>query len=92
MPVRLIDPRNEAARRALPPAPRLPTLDSRRVTLVDISKPGGGVFLDRLALQLTRAHGVTVSRATKPTFAKLAPAALLDALRGADAVVLALAD
>lgn len=92
MPVRLIDPRDEVARRVLPPAPRLPSLAGRRVALVDISKPGGDVFLDRLATHLTRAHAVRVSRSTKPAFAKLAPAALLDELRGAEAVILALAD
>jgi len=93
MPVRLIDPRNEAARTAMPAAARLATLAGRKVALVDISKPGGSVFLDRLAQRLQRDHAVDViARAMKPTFSKRAPAALLDQLRNAEAVVLALAD
>jgi hypothetical protein len=92
MPVRLIDPRDEAARRTLPAAPRLPSLTGRKVALVDISKPGGSVFLDRLATRLADSYAVEVRRASKPTFAKRAPAGLLDELRGAEAVILALAD
>ena len=93
MPVRLIEPRNEAARMAMPAAARLWTLAGRKVALVYISKPGGSVFLDRLAERLQRDHAVTtIARAMKPTFSKRAPAALLDQLRDAEAVVLALAD
>ena len=93
MPVRLVDPRNEAARTAAPVAARLWTLAGRRLALVDISKPGGSVFLDRLAERLQRDHAVaSIARAMKPTFSKRAPAALLDQLRDAEAVVLALAD
>ena len=93
MPVRLVDPRNEAARTALPAAARLAALAGRKLALVDISKPGGSVFLDRLAERLQRDYGVTtIARAMKPAFSKRAPAALLDQLRGAEAVVLALAD
>jgi hypothetical protein len=93
MPVRLIDPRNEAMRTSAAAAPRLATLNGRRVTLLDISKPGGSVFLDRLAQHLQRDYGVAaITRAVKPTFSKLSPAALLDQLRDAEAVVLALAD
>ena len=91
--VRLVDPRNEAARTARPAAARLWTLAGRKVALVDISKPGGSVFLDRLAERLQRDHGVvTIARAMKPAFSKRASPALLDQLRDAEAVVLALAD
>lgn len=88
----LVDPRNERRRQAANPAARLPTLTGRTVGLVDISKPGGNVFLDRLARRL-REFGVgRIVRTTKPTFSKLAPQAVLDEVRGAEAVVLALAD
>jgi hypothetical protein len=43
-----------------------------RIGLLDISKPRGDVFLDRLASRL-EAAGATVSRYRKPTFTKPAP-------------------
>jgi hypothetical protein len=45
------------------------------VGLLDISKPRGDVFLDRLE-GLLRERGVQVERFKKPTFAKPAPADL----------------
>jgi hypothetical protein len=42
------------------------------IALLDISKPRGDVFLDRLELRLAEA-GATVRRYRKPTFAKPAP-------------------
>jgi hypothetical protein len=93
MPIRLIDPRNEAVREARPAAPRLTTLAGTRLALVDISKPGGAAFLDRLAERLQRDYGVaSIVRALKPAFSKRSPASLLDRMRDAEAVVLALAD
>jgi hypothetical protein len=93
MPLRLVDPRNERARQVARKAPRLASLAGKTVALLDISKPGGAVFLDRLAVLLTCDYGVReVLRETKPTFAKLAPDALVQRLRGADAVVEGLAD
>lgn len=89
----LIDPRNERARQAGRKAPRLATLAGSTVALLDISKPGGAVFLDRLALLLTRDYGVArIERVTKPAFSKPAPSALVDSLRGVNAVVEGLAD
>ena len=43
--------------------------------LLDISKPRGDVFLDRLEQRLV-AHGASVKRYRKPTFSKPAPADL----------------
>ena len=89
----LIDPRDERRPRQTAAAPRLPSLAGKRVALIDISKPGGSVFLDRLAARLERDAAVArLTRAVKPTFSKLAPPALLDEVRDAEAVVLALAD
>ena len=45
---------------------------ARRVGLLDISKPRGNVFLDRLE-ELLDARGVDVERFAKPTFTKPAP-------------------
>ena len=93
MALTLIDPRNERAQQAAQPAPRLTSLAGATVALLDISKPGGAAFLDRLSLLLTRDYGVTqVLRETKPTFARPAPRALVEKLRAADAVVEGLAD
>ena len=93
MPLTLVDPRNERPRPVARKAPRLPSLAGKTVALLDISKPGGAVFLDRLALLLTLDYRVgQVLRETKPTFAKPAPDALIERLRSADAVVEALAD
>ena len=90
---RLIDPRDERRPEDARPADRLRSLAGRVVGLIDISKPGGSVFLDRLADRLQRETGVArITRAVKPTFSKLAPQALLDDMRDAEAVVLALAD
>jgi hypothetical protein len=74
------------------PLPRLASLDGRTIGLLDISKPRGDVFLDRLEQQLT-GRGVTVLRFAKPTFTKPAPIDLRQeiAMR-CDAVIEALAD
>ncbi len=47
-------------------------LEGRIVGLLDISKPRGDVFLDRLEQRLAEG-GATVKRYRKPTFAKPAP-------------------
>lgn len=91
--MRLISPMNESARDAGNPAPRLSALSGKTVALLDISKPGGSVFLDRMEQLLKQRFGVaTVLRAMKPTFAKPAPPDVIDKIRGADAVLEALAD
>ena len=57
----------ERARLARPPA-----LDGLTIGLLDISKPRGNVFLDRLEERLS-GIGATVRRYRKPTFTKPAP-------------------
>jgi hypothetical protein len=74
-------------------APRLESLTGKTIALLDISKPGGNVFLDRLEqLLLERCSVAHVVRETKPTYAKPAPEGLLEKLRNVDAVVEGLAD
>ena len=93
MPITLVNPMNEAALNSAPAAPRLATLDGKTIALLDISKPGGSVFLDRIERLLKDRYGVAnVIREMKPTFAKPAPAGVLEKIRGADAVIEALAD
>lgn len=52
--------------------PRPDSLRQATVGLLDIAKPRGDVFLDRLAELLTE-RGVTVRRYAKPTYTKPAP-------------------
>jgi len=92
MTVTLLDPTGERRPAVRPRAPRPATLAGRVVALLDISKPRGDVFLDRLA-ELLAARGATVQRYTKPTFAKPAPADLRRRIaQECDAVIEALAD
>ena len=66
--------------------------DGAIVGLLDISKPRGSVFLDRLETLLT-ARGLKVERFAKPTFTKPAPADLRHEIAAqCDMVIEALAD
>ena len=88
----VLDPTGEqvTAERSLLPRPT--SLEGKTVGLLDISKPRGDVFLDRLASGLT-ARGVTVKRYRKPTFAKPAPIDLRHEIATTcDVVIEALAD
>ncbi len=72
--------------------PRLASLAGATVGLLDISKPRGMEFLDEVE-SLLEEQGATVKRYCKPTFARVAPAALLQQIGAeCDAVVEALAD
>jgi len=88
----LLDPTSERVPAERPRAPRLESITGRTVALLDISKPRGDVFLDRLAEALN-ARGVEVLRYRKPTFTKPAPADLRHEIRlHCEAVIEALAD
>ncbi len=71
----LLDPTSERQPAVRSRSPRLHGIEGRTVGLLDISKPRGDVFLDRLE-ELFSARGVEVLRFRKPTFAKPAPADL----------------
>jgi hypothetical protein len=93
MPVTLVHPGNESKPQAAPPPARLASLAGKKIGLLDISKPGGSLFLDRLEQILRERYGVgEVLRTRKPTFAKNAPPEVIEQLRSMDAVVEALAD
>ena len=68
----LLDPTNERTvlQRSLLPRPT--SMRGRTVGLLDISKPRGNVFLDRIEQRLTDL-GAKVLRYAKPTFTKPAP-------------------
>jgi hypothetical protein len=88
----LLDPTGERAPARRARRPRLATLAGARVALLDISKPRGDRFLDRLARHLEGA-GAAVERHRKPTFTKPAPLDLRQAIAvQCHAVVEALAD
>ena len=68
------------------------SLSGLTVGLLDISKPRGDVFLDRVEERLC-ALGATVARYAKPTFTKPAPVDLRHEISTqCDAVIEALAD
>ncbi len=88
----MLDPTSEQepARRQLLPRPE--SLDGLTVGLLDISKPRGDIFLDRLDAMLSE-KGITVKRYSKPTFTRVAPAELKQQIADeVDIVVEGLAD
>jgi hypothetical protein len=89
----LLDPTSERrAGTARERAKRPGGLAGTHVALLDISKPRGSVFLDRIE-ELLRARGVDVSRFSKPTFTKPAPVDLRHEITSTcDVVIEALAD
>jgi hypothetical protein len=93
MPLTLVNPGNETKPQASPPPQRLASLEGKKIGLLDISKPGGSFFLDRLEELLRTKYGVAdVLRTRKPTYTKNAPQQVIEQLRGMDAVVEGLAD
>jgi len=91
-PLTVLDPTAEATPGQRYLNPRPPGLDGLTIGLLDISKPRGDVFLDRLEEQLTT-QGAMVRRYAKPTFTKPAPVDLRHEIATqCDAVIEALAD
>ena len=91
-PLVLLDPTSERTPAARARAPRLRALAGARIALLDISKPRGDVFLDRIEARL-RERGADVVRLCKPTFTKPAPTDLRhDIAERCGAVIEALAD
>ncbi len=88
----LLDPTGERQLAQRPRLPRLATLGGVTVGLLDIAKPRGDRFLDRLERRLADA-GAVVRRYRKPTFTKPAPVDLRQEIAvQCGAVVEALAD
>ena len=71
----LMDPTSERSPVARALLARPASMVGLAVGLLDISKPRGNIFLDRLDEQLT-AQGITVKRYRKPTYTRPAPTAL----------------
>lgn len=88
-----VSPFDDRVREPVPFAPRLPSLEGRTIGLVDISKPKGREFLDRVEQLLVEEHGVgEVVRLAKPTFTRPAPPDVLSEADRCGAVLVALAD
>jgi hypothetical protein len=88
----LLDPTSERSLAIRARVPRLDSLAGKTVGLLDISKPRGNVFLDRLETKL-RDRGAETIRFMKPTFTKPAPVDLRHEIATrCDAVIEALAD
>jgi hypothetical protein len=89
---RLLDPTAEAAPERQPRRARLASLAGATIALLDINKPRGDEFLDRLA-ELLGARGYAVERFRKPRFSSIAPPELKQEIAGRCAAVIeALAD
>ena len=54
MPITLVNPLDETVRQQRRAAPKLDSLAGKTVGLLDISKPGGSVFLDRMEALLSQ--------------------------------------
>ena len=88
----LLDPTSELEPSTRERTPRPRSLEGTVVGLLDISKPRGDVFLDRVE-ELLRARGLRVERFAKPTFTKPAPVDLRhEIIAKCDVVIEALAD
>jgi len=88
----LVDPTGELSPERRSRMARPGSLDGLTVGLLDISKPRGDVFLDRVDERLSDA-GITVKRYAKPTFARPAPTDLRQQIATeVNAVVEGLAD
>lgn len=88
----LLDPTGESQPMPRDRQARLSSLDGKTVALLDISKPGGDIFLDHLDKKL-KGMGIRVRRYRKPTFTRIAPADLKHQIvTECDAVIEALAD
>src|SRR5580704_17683586 len=71
MPLTLVSPMNDAAAVKGVAAPRLNALEGKTIALLDISKPGGSIFLDRVEHLLRSRYKVgSIIRDQKPTYTK----------------------
>ena len=88
----LLDPTSEKAPARRERLPRPDSLHGLTIGLLDISKARGNIFLDQVELRLAE-RGLATRRFQKPTFARVAPVELQQAISAqCDVVVEALAD
>ena len=90
--ITILDPTSERVTTERQLLPRMASLEGKVIALLDISKPKGNFFLNRIEQRLVE-MGATVKRFSKPTFTKPAPADLkFEIASTCDAVIEALAD
>lgn len=90
--MKILDPTSERSPEQRMPLDRPSSLDGLTVGLLDISKPRGNLFLDRLE-DLLGQRGVATRRYSKPTFTRIAPVELKQQIaQECDLVIEALAD
>lgn len=88
----LLDPTAALSAASREPLPIPESLAGLTIGLLDISKAKGDIFLDRIDAQFTQ-RGLKTLRYKKPTFARPAPAELLQQMASqCDVVVEGLAD
>jgi hypothetical protein len=88
-----VSPFDDRTREPVPLAPRPTALAGVTVGLLDIAKPRGQEFLDRIEELLRVEQAVAeVVRLRKPTFARPAPEDVLAEAQRCGAVLVALAD
>ena len=88
----VLDPTSERVLAERTRCARPSSLAGKRVGLLDISKPRGNIFLDRIQ-ELLEAEGAVVTRYRKPTFTKPAPVDLRHEIASqCEVVIEALAD
>ena len=88
----LLDPTAERLPAKRERLARPASLAGLTISLLDISKTKGDIFLDQIETQLVE-RGLTVKRYKKPTFARVAPTELKQAITSeCDVVIEALAD
>ncbi len=88
----VLDPTAKKSAESIERVARPSELAGLRIGLLDISKPRGDVFLNRLEERFAEV-GATVERYQKPTFSKPAPVDLRHEIAtNCDAVIEALAD
>lgn len=88
----VLDPTAGKEAAGFPGASRIDGIDGKTIGLLDITKPRGDIFLDRVE-ELLVERGATVTRYAKPTFTKPAPVDLRHEIAAnCDAVIEALAD
>ena len=88
----ILDPTSERTVAERTKVERPSSVDGLRIGLLDISKPRGNVFLDRIEERLV-GLGAEVKRYRKPTYAKPAPVDLRHEIAvECQAVIAALAD
>ena len=89
----VLDPTGERRSPNGPASTDPPSLDGKVVGLLDISKPRGDVFLDRLEEELRGRGAADVLRFAKPTYTKPAPVDLRHEIATkCDLIIEALAD